>query len=1077
MLRSKTLKAEPKYKNGIYHELHDKFLIYVYKGILVWMGIYFIIHFIYSRKTFKEITARTIDFENTAHLLEYDDLIVTANDLIRNALAVSRSVVSNLNHNKFDATKNYATPFVGNYLSISYPQLNASIENPVFAIWSTESASLSDVLLNEVSYYHPFWRLFQIANKSKGTEIIYLDYNYYYTNLKTLDLITYQDVCMQSMTVTECQIFFSETACLKIIENCANVTACIFKYNSNTLTYDIRCIPEIQDFISNHEATSDFEFIQTASAGDLRVCAMTTKSVVCQIFEADPSDFNIPPSQTNTNFVSLRVYKGDLSAELATIVSPSAFSGNSSSCNEQSLEKHLATVLQDSKNNYTSLNTNGFALKYMGPSTCAFNILLASSSISFDTSLIDASTEDTQNVLIIAHRNSTLSGLFVGGKKSSFWNFIVRMSLEVIVVQTLCYLIMRKSKTIADEVRKFLEKMSAILRKIETRKDYRTLKTWIEEVSVEKSSRYNEGRRGGIDIVYDARLASFNNDKMMSGHTETSELLTSKNLLQKKNPELLKIEQMQEALDNNGFILSECDYIVFTNIFDLKELKSEILNFGYAVTHHKQRMVNDVRIEILLKMENIFREKANFNGLEIVCNDIVKWHIENGDYSLAIKVMKEIAEILEKRKDSLIRKNEEYTDEMEKTNWKLFVNYYRILNVVKKDLMYLEDNQRTNWDYAMDVFRKIFSFIDEMQVEGTVITKLMLKKAGILVYLGKVGHALEALSETQEYYENTLKNEKLQLQLNYENKMISYLQQKIYLIYGNLYLSSKDYFRAYQYYMKCLDHGSVYTPQVRIRCLEGIAEILKQIKAPESQQGLIRNLKGFFSDTGRRFLFLIDSTPPLNEMLPDVMSIIKELFFNKLKEKDQLGVFRFADDIDEVLKIKSYESVKNNPITSFDLIYDKLKKHANKTNRNFMHSIVQLLEQQELEELSSSDSGSMVSSSERSIKPCYVICFLFGDEETTISKPFQKRRVRRIMTNFSNRHQTENVLEAHLEKIEESFLYLLLIVMDKGINPESEKIKIYKKACEASKFGTVILIDPTRQESFASGVKEILDFV
>ena len=50
----------------------------------------------------------------------------------------------------------------------------------------------------------------------------------------------------------------------------------------------------------------------------------------------------------------------------------------------------------------------------------------------------------------------------------------------------------------------------------------------------------------------------------------------------------------------------------------------------------------------------------------------------------------------------------------------------------------------------MGIFMKILQFVDTLDIKETIVLKLMIKKANILLYLGKINHADEAIHEAQE---------------------------------------------------------------------------------------------------------------------------------------------------------------------------------------------------------------------------------------------------------------------------------------------------------------------------------------
>lgn len=1086
----KISKAEPKYKNGIYHHLQNKVLGPLYKGIIIWMSISLTLHYICMRFGYKRSLTDFQNFEDSNFVSQHNYLINSTNAQIRASLHTSRALVSNYQQSKYDSSKNYYNTFSTQFYDIETVLSNGEFTNShIFAVWSNTTANAKLELLNFVSYFHPFWNLMKSSQKVKATEFISLQENFYYTNSDTLDLLMYQDMCLQQNPSETCINRYNSDLCAYIQAICSDMLGCITENNSYGTIYDVRCIPEI----SALKKDDTLQIFQANFTNFPRVCAYLTTAVICNVFWPDQGQFDLRDYGNDSQLVAINIYSSDLQTAMGTSFlsnTLTASKGFNSSCSITDLQVALKNLTGDSNYNYTNLMENGYGISYQELDPCKLKILASPATFSLASSLVGSSDGDSRNlagsnyVIAITLQNNTVETIEEMVQKDTriLNRLFCRMSGEVLIIHVLTLIIARLCKNLANDIQNFIKKLIALLKRIEGKKDNPMTRSWIDheanehnrilEASMDARSNYPDSHFGSPDGSAWQSLDRIPIDG------ENTELMHHRRLSIGKDQDYLK--SPQDLIDLYGRYLPAFESLLTTNIYELEELKHETLNFGYVVTYHRQRRAKCLQADTLFRVAKIFKEKANGNGIEIVYDFIVKYLLDNKDYKSAIQYMKEIAELLERRKDKLLYKKEEYTDEMENTDWRLFINYYRILNVVKRDLMSQDMNQRPYWDYAMDIFRKIFSFVEDMEVQNTVIAKLMLKKASILVYLGKPGHALETLQEIQAFYNETLKYEKLQSQLNFENKMLCYLQQKIYLTFGKMYLCSKEYENAYKYYMKSLEYGSNYTPQIRIRCLEGISEILSSLDAPENQQIFVKRLQGFFSETSRRFMFLVDSTEPLNNNLSQVMAVIKEFFFKKMKDRDRFSVFRFSDEISEVMSFVKYENIKSNFTSSFDMIYDQLKKHAHKKERMLVQSVaqaIQLFATCKDSDTEEDNERCMVNGKAYNEKPKYLIVITFGDEHKTNASPTLRKNDRRMMSRLFAARGQEMTLDHYFERIEDSFVYLLLVVMDKDVKPDSASMKSFKRVYQSAKVGSMVMADPSKPDLFNESLKEIVEFV
>ena len=54
------------------------------------------------------------------------------------------------------------------------------------------------------------------------------------------------------------------------------------------------------------------------------------------------------------------------------------------------------------------------------------------------------------------------------------------------------------------------------------------------------------------------------------------------------------------------------------------------------------------------------------------------------------------------------------------------------------------------WNDALESFRIMLRFTDELDIKETIMIKLIVKKADILIHLGKANHADDALMDAQQ---------------------------------------------------------------------------------------------------------------------------------------------------------------------------------------------------------------------------------------------------------------------------------------------------------------------------------------
>jgi len=104
----------------------------------------------------------------------------------------------------------------------------------------------------------------------------------------------------------------------------------------------------------------------------------------------------------------------------------------------------------------------------------------------------------------------------------------------------------------------------------------------------------------------------------------------------------------------------------------------------------------------------------------------------------------------------------------------------------------------------MDSFRKLFSLLNEIEIKETIVLKLMIKKANIHFYLDKINHAEEAIMEAMTRYQEYVKHSKTPIHWSPDQKILCYLQQKLYLTSAEIKMKKFLNKEAYDYFLKSL---------------------------------------------------------------------------------------------------------------------------------------------------------------------------------------------------------------------------------------------------------------------------------
>jgi len=309
-----------------------------------------------------------------------------------------------------------------------------------------------------------------------------------------------------------------------------------------------------------------------------------------------------------------------------------------------------------------------------------------------------------------------------------------------------------------------------------------------------------------------------------------------------------------------------------------------------------------------------------------------------------------------------------------------------------------------------------------------------------------------------------VKHGKTPLHWSPDQKILCYLQQKLYLSCGTIKQKKNLCKEAYDYYIKCLEFGPIYSPNIRSKCYASLSELLKEIDMEVFQEEIeyTSNLSHFYKHDKKKFLFLLDSTKELNQNLSNVLRLIRDIFDKKMKTIDHFSIYCFSHEIKLVQESISKKSIKNSEMEVFNENYELLKKYANETFRHPWDAISEALDIL----VENSDVTDHVPFSK------YLVVFVFGDVVPLVNRntrPTTKKMTILWQQNVQEMNKRNLNYEKLIEKLEDGFVNLIIF----GYNLEPATKVMYQKVCEVAKNGLFVNIN---NEHLNDDTSELLEF-